>query len=291
MIKRFQTTFILLLIIWVGALHADVFSTSSGLLYRIHKPGGAVSYLFGTMHSENERVLKLGDQVNEYLDQTQRLVLEVELDPGAMLASMTYMVIADGRDLEQILGADLYAETVAAVETIGIPEVAVRQFKPWAVATLLSLPPTQTGQFLDLVLYNRAKSAGMEIIGLETVQEQLSLFDQLPEQDQIVLLKQTLAQFEDLPELHDQLLNAYLEGDLNRLSQLMDVMNGEVDQEVADRFKKVLISDRNQKMLQRILPILDEGPVVIAVGALHLPGANGLLNLLFEQGFIVEKVF
>jgi hypothetical protein len=215
----------------------------------------------------------------------------MRLDPEAMLTSMTAMILSDGRELQQILGQALYDETRIAAENIGIPEVALRKFKPWAVATLLSLPTSNTGLFLDAMLYQEAIAGGMEVIGLESAQEQLAVFEGIPEADQVILLKSTLEHLDQIPDTLDDLLDAYLARDLKKLVDLSNSLQGESDQRVMQAFQQAVVTDRNIRMVQRLMPIIADAPAVIAVGALHLPGDEGLLALLRKQGFTVEKVF
>ncbi|PLY17156.1 MAG: TraB/GumN family protein [Sedimenticola sp.] len=288
---RCNTLFFLLLFSISLAVQGEGSGYSSGLLFQIHKPGTEQSYLFGTMHSEDRRVLELAKPVLDTLERTRRLVLEMRLDPEAMLTSMTAMILSDGRELQQILGQALYDETRIAAENIGIPEVALRKFKPWAVATLLSLPTSNTGLFLDAMLYQEAIAGGMEVIGLENAQEQLAVFEGIPEADQVILLKSTLEHLDQIPDTLDDLLDAYLARDLKKLVDLSNSLQGESDQRVMQAFQQAVVTDRNIRMVQRLIPIIADAPAVIAVGALHLPGDEGLLALLRKQGFTVEKVF
>jgi len=207
-----------------------------------------------------------------------------------MMTMMVAMINADGRTLESIVGRDLYQRLTVAAATLGLPEIALRQYKPWAVATLLSMPPSRTGQFLDLVLYQRALVAGVELVGLETVEEQLRLFEELSEADQVVLLKDVVDSFPDIPKLHEQLLSIYLRRDLAGLVQLNEDLAKGSESATMKRFQKKLIEERNVRMAERMEGYMIDG-LFVAVGALHLPGPKGILNLLQLKGYKVQRVY
>ncbi|MCG8427059.1 MAG: TraB/GumN family protein [Chromatiales bacterium] len=283
--------YLLVWVLWMVAATVAADEFRSGLLFRLQPSVGPESYLFGTMHSDEPRVIELAQPVVDLIKMSDKLVLELDMSPGELLASMTGMIISDGRTLDQIVGAELYAQTRKAVKGLGIPEVAVRDFKPWAIAVMLSMPPSKSGQFLDLILYQKAVENGIEVVGLESAKEQMGVFDQMSESDQIYLLRETLAQLDQIPSMLDDMLRAYLESDLAGLETQMDAMWGSMDSGIVERFEEAVIISRNHRMVERALPILQKYSVVIAVGAGHLPGEEGLLNQLRQRGFSIEKIF
>ena len=102
---------------------------------------------------------------------------------------------------------------------------------------------------------------------------------------QLDLLDQALAEFEQVNAAHEQMVDAYLENNLVSLQALSDEQLEGVSDEAADYFIESGIHARNQRMLESLLPHLENNRVFVAVGALHLPGEQGLLNLLRQQGF------
>lgn len=267
----------------------DYFST--GLLFRLQGAGESPSYLFGTIHSEDPRVLALPQEVRQAFDSSGRVVLEVQMDAETLISSLTAMLLTDGRDLRSVVGSALYRRCLEAAEQRGIPDMALQRYKPWAIATLLSLPPMETGQFLDLVLYQTAQQDGKQIVGLETAAEQLGAFDRLSDSDQIVLLEDTLRNLDQMPTLYTELLEAYLRRDLAALVELSGNSFQGGSTQVAEHFQEYLVIDRNHRMVDRLLPHLREGDVFAAVGALHLPGEEGMLNLLRQKGYRVERLY
>jgi len=263
---------------------------SHGLLFRVEKPGMPASHIFGTMHSEDPRVLLLPEQVRDAFNAADTLALELDLEPATILASMTGMFLQDGRELHDVIGAKLYQQTVTAIAESGMPEEAIRKFKPWGIVMLLSMPPVKTGQFLDLTLYQSAIAQGKATKGLETVEEQLAVFDTLPEINQIEMLRDSLENRHLFEQMFEELRAAYLERELGTLHQLSHKY-APADKDTARRLEERLVNKRNRLMVDRMGSILKQGNNFIAVGALHLPGQKGILNLLQQQGFQVTVVY
>jgi len=167
----------------------------------------------------------------------------------------------------------------------------VARMKPWAVAVTLMTPPPETGVVLDLMLYQEATAQGKSVFGLETPMEQMSLFDSFSESDQIALLKDTLDHMNEIPQMFADLKAAYLDRDLARLVKVSDDSMRDNNPSLVDEFNRKLIVERNHRMVERMQPLLKNGRQFIAVGALHLPGEEGLLNLLSEMGYSVTAVY
>jgi uncharacterized protein YbaP (TraB family) len=265
--------------------------TEAGLLYEVRAQGAPPSFLFGTIHSEDPRVTDLPPPVREAFEGSGRFAMEVLPDANAILRSMLTMVYTDGRTLEDVTGPDLYRQAVEAVKARGMNEAAIKDFKPWAVVTLLSVPRSETGEFLDMLLYRDALAAEKPVVGLESIDEQLAVFEDLSEPDQVALLKETLEAGDQLPAVFERLLEAYLARDLTELLRLSDLYLSAGDPRLAKRFRATALQARNRRMAERMRDLLDEGDFFIAVGALHLPGEGGILARLRAAGYQVNPVF
>ena len=280
---------VVLSVLMVAIARADT-DISHGLLWEISKPGQQPSWLFGTIHSEDPDVMKLPAPVSRAFDVSNSVVLEILMDADAMKYSSTAMLMLDGRTLADIIGTPLYTKVAAVIATRGIPELVLNRMKPWAAAVTLSTPALETGEVLDRVLYQSAVKQGKAVYGLETMQEQLDLFDSMPEADQVVLLKDAVDNLEVLDAMQAELLAAYKQRDLGRLLAINEASMQTGDQRLASDFQRRLIDDRNQHMAERMQPYLQQGKAFVAVGALHLPGKTGLLERLQQQGYTVTRV-
>jgi uncharacterized protein YbaP (TraB family) len=208
-----------------------------------------------------------------------------------MQYSSAAMLLLDGRTLDGIIGTELFNQASRVCSSRGIPELVLQRMKPWAVAVTLSMPVPETGQVLDMMLYQDALLANKPVHGLETIGEQLDVFDTLPESGQIMLLRDALENFPGIDALYEELLQAYKRRDLGALMAINDASMPIGDQRLADDLQRRLIRDRNRLMAERMQPYLEQGRAFVAVGALHLPGADGLLQLLQQRGYILRRVY
>jgi hypothetical protein len=263
----------------------------SGLLWRVERAGSSPSYLFGTMHSDDPGVVDLPAPVRQAFDQADAVTLEVTLDPESLLALTQALMMNDGATLDTLLGPVLYARAVEAMAGYGIPDSMVARMKPWAIAVTLMTPPTQTGVVLDHALYRKALADGKPVDGLETVAEQIRLFDSLALEEQIDLLRDTLEHLDDIERMLVDLHQAWLERDLGRLVEINAAALRDSDPQLATLFNQRIILDRNRRMAERLDSRLHKGGRFIAVGALHLPGEQGLLELLEQRGYRLTRLY
>lgn len=285
---RLQPAFLLLFLLAAGALHAE---TEKGLLWRVETPRGAVNYLFGTIHSEDPRVLNLPAPVSQAFDAAQTLVLEMDLGAEDGQAMAQAMMLPPGKELQGLIGVELYRQSVTAMAERGYPEMVVNRMQPWAIVLTLSMPKPETGLFLDYLLYIRAAEQEKAVIGLEQMGEQLSVFTSLDMAEQVSLLRDALRDYREFPQQFEQLLEAYLQRDLQGLATLSEQSMNASDTALQKRFMGSLVDERNRRMMTRLLPLLEKGGVFAAVGALHLPGDTGLVALLRQQGLRVSPVY
>jgi hypothetical protein len=163
--------------------------------------------------------------------------------------------------------------------------------KPWAAAVTLSMPAPEDGEVLDMDLYQRAQQAGKPVFGLESIREQLAIFEDMPEEEQLVLLRDTVENFAEIDAMQRELIDAWLQRDLGMLMAINDAAMQTGDRQLAVELQDKLIIRRNRLMVERLQQYLKEGVVFVAVGALHLPGETGLLNLLEQRGYTVRVIY
>lgn len=291
-VRGAMVLWLLLGLVWLGAASAQQGPYQRGLLFEVRAGAADSCWLFGTIHSEDPRVMDLPAEVRGALEGSAVMALEVVPDAQAILRSMVTMVYTDGRTLEEVVGPAAYRDVVDAMQERGLAEAAIRDFKPWAVVTLLSVPPAKTGEFLDIHLYKQALAGGKEVVGLETIDEQLAVFEGLSEEDQVALLEQTLDVRDRLPSVFEQLLETYLRRDIGGLLRLSDrYLRGGGDTLLAERFRSAALDVRNARMAERMVPLIEAGGCFIAVGALHLPGDGGVLARLQDAGFSLRAAY
>lgn len=264
---------------------------TQGLLWKIERAGQAPSHVFGTIHSEDRRVLTLPKPVQAVFDTAKVYVMEAVLDANAMQALLGAMMYSDGRTLQQVISAATYQQSVAAMAGYGMPEQALQMMKPWALAVTLSMPKPKTGMVLDLVLMQQATEQGKQTVGLESVEEQIGVLDKLSLREQATMLEDTLKHLPEMEKIFADLHAAYLARDLARLVRISDEMQAKGNRELGKKVMHQLVDVRNRRMVERMEAHLKQGGAFVAIGALHLPGEAGVLKLLAQKGYRVSAVY
>ena len=264
-----------------------------GLLWKIGTGSPGPSYVFGTIHSADPRVVRLPPAVQAAFDESEHFCLELVLDARASSVLAQRMVLAQDQSLREVLGGPLFDAAVPVMAGRGVPEPALLRLKPWAVVMLLSGPRHKTGQVLDLSLYERARQQGKSICGLETVEEQVAVFDTAPVAEQVILLRDSVTRYAEQSALLPRLIERYLARDLAGLVSLSQE-SGPTDaavKRVVDGFMQRLLAQRNPRLVERMDAVIRSGGAFIAVGALHLPGEQGVLRLLRQGGYTLEAIY
>ena len=246
-------------------------------------------YLLGTIHSEDPRVLDFPETFLHQLGSNQVFAMELVPDLPTMKKLTEYMHYQDGTSLESQLGPERFAKVrELLLSHYQVPADWLESMKVWAVVMTLSVPPPETGLFMDFSLSLRATGSGLRVVGLESLDQQLSFLEDMPAVQQLELLDQALVEYDRVGELHDQMLIAYLAGDLQVLKKEAEEQMDKLTLEAKNYFIVQGIDARNYHMLESLLPLLNESTVFVAVGALHLPGNQGLISLLRENGYILR---
>jgi len=274
----------------MAILVADDQHVDRALFWSIQKNGVQAGYLLGTIHSEDPRVLDFSEDLLRRLKGTSVFAMELVPDMSTLARLTEYMHYPAGQTLDSVIGADRFNALAAALSTYKVPAEFISRMKPWAAMMTLSTPPPDTGFFMDLSLSLRASGNGLKVVGLETLEQQLSFMENMPMSMQLSLLDQAIAEFDQVQEAHDMMVDAYLENDLPGLQALSDEQLQGAGEEVGDYFISEGIHARNLRMADSLLPYIEKNTVFVAVGALHLPGDEGLLNLLRRQGFELKPL-
>ena len=264
-----------------------------GLLWSVSGSGAAASYVFGTIHVGDPRVTQLPPPVARALAESGSVTVEAELEPSSLVAVADRMVFLDGRDLPGVAGAELYQKAAGLTEKLGLPEPAVRMFRPWALALMLSVPPQNPADVLDVVLAAAARARGKPVYELEGLEEQVRIFDGMPEADQVTLLRQAVDEYERMPRMTGRLIEAWLARDLAGMRRIGEEAGGDTAEarRLQETFNRRLLNERNVRMAERMASRLREGRAFIAVGALHLQGERGVLAELERRGWRVTRVY
>jgi hypothetical protein len=290
------------LIVLVGvfgsrAALAEALPYADGVLWRVELAEGLPSHVFGTVHSSDERITALPPSVAEIFDHAERIAIEVLVDTPAVLRLSQAMLLPSGERLDALLTQTQLARLEAAAARFKMPMGMVTRFKPWGAMLLFSVPPeehlrTAAGlKPLDESLRARAEAAGKPVSGLETIDEQIATLDGMTREDQLAMLDLTLAQAPEIERIFAALRDAYLARNLAAVYDVLQAADGADPTGAVARCQQRLVVERNRRMVERMASLLREGGAFVAVGALHLPGEEGILKLLAKQGYTVTRVY
>ena len=264
---------------------------SNGLLWKVEKDNARPSHIFGTIHLDDARVTNLPAPVKQVFAHSTSFIMEMIIDETSTQKFLTAMLLPES-SLQSVLGESLFAETAGLMVEYGMPQEITAHFKPWAVMLTLILPKERQGVIVDNVLYQQALSEKKSVHQLENVDEQISVFDGLPMDVQVGLLKQTVAHHDLIPGMVEKSIQAYLKRDVGAMWDINNsIMETDTDKRFNETFLQRVLYDRNARMAERLQPRLEEGDAFVAVGALHLYGSKGVLNLLKSRGYQITRIY
>ena len=260
-----------------------------GLLWKISRPGTAPSYLFGTIHVGDEAVTRLPEVVSARLHGSRTFVMEALPGTEDFTRLSQMMFFDDHRRLNDFISGSMFDRVVAILAAYHLPEESVSILKPWAAFVTMSYPADMR-KILDLQLLETASDKGLQVRGLETLQEQGEIFNRMKMQDQVRLLTDATCHYETFQRDFEVMKSLYLKRDLKAL-YLYGQRYSFDDNSVYESLSKRILNDRNHIMADRMQPILEEGNAFIAIGAMHLPGKEGVLALLHGKKYRVSRVY
>ena len=262
---------------------------SDAVLWKVSKAGRPPSYVFGTIHVSDPRITNLPEPVKSALNQSNIFVMEAVPTAEALLSFSQTMFYTDGTTLKEYLDDEFFHRTVKALSASQLPVEAVAVIKPWAAFLIMNFPANNTMP-LDLKLFNIATSQGIKVIGLETLSEQAAVFNEMALDKQLRLLLDTVCNHDTFDEDIEEMKRLYLNKDLNGLLNA-GLEHSAADEPVYKEFTKRLLTDRNKRMDERMQSALQEGNAFIAIGALHLPGDEGVLARLSQRGYKITAIY
>ncbi len=252
-------------------------------------------YVLGSVHLLRSQDHPLPAVMEEAYQDAEALIMELDmddLDPVALQADTNRLgMLEEGVTLEDVIGAELYAEALAAAQSIRIPLDMMSQSEPWLAAiTIEQLILMRLGfnplYGIELHMTTKAVQDGKPITGLETAVEQLSFFDNMSLEAQTDLLMQTLTESQKAEGLMDDMIDAWRHGDLEFLQE-----NILAELEDYPELYATIVADRNRRWVDDIVELLDDADdYLIIVGALHLVGEDGAPSLLSQRGIEIGQM-
>ena len=267
--------------------------TSRNCLWQVSSEKGTL-FLVGTVHLLKPGTHIVSPAAEAAFEQAQTILLELDLDEAKSPASQQLFArkaMLQGETLKDKVSSETLALAVEKTEALGLPFDRLRSLKPWSLSLTLTLFKLQTLGFdpkhgVDRYYFDQGKQAGKEMGALETMEYQLDLFDGMSDRLGEEFLLQTLEELDRLGEETEQLVQAWSGGEVEVLEKLMQ----KSFQGYPDLYQRLVV-DRNKNWVLRIEPLLDRpGTTLVVVGALHLVGAESVVELLKKQGYTVKQL-
>ena len=272
------------------------------LLWKVSGNGlGRPSYIFGTHHMAPATMIDQIKGMDEAISGCDIVVGEVEKDSltsPEVQARMAQDMIAP---LDSTLDILLTTEEYRVVEkvfdkyfgTMGVKLSQMKSLKPSAISTQMQamqalkyFPNFDATNLIDVAVQTRANDAGRPSVGLESVQEQIDLLFNGPLTEQAKGLVEACKQDEFFQVQSAALVDAYMSQNLDKIFTVMTDATMGGSEEAMD----ALIYNRNRAWTAKLVEMMPERACLVCVGAGHLPGDQGLIQLLRNEGFTVEPV-
>jgi uncharacterized protein YbaP (TraB family) len=252
-------------------------------------------YLLGSIHLLREQDHPLPSAIYDAYEDADKLIMELDMDDMDPLEGQALSnelgLIQDDRTLRDLMGEALYAEAEVLAEETRIPLSLLSKSEPWFAAMNIEIMLLMRMGFnpefgIESSLMALAVAEQKEIVGFETMRQQLEFLDGLSVEAQNEMLMQALTEGVEIDTLMDSMIDAWRTGDVTFME---DNLLSEMEQ--YPELNKVIVVDRNRNWTDEIEGLLDDDiDYLIVVGTLHLVGREGVPNLLVERGHDVTQL-
>lgn len=269
---------------------------TNALLWKIEGNGIAEpSYLYGTIHLIDSEAYFLPNGTLTAMEDTKKMVFEIDMnemsDMGNMMSIMNKAFMNDGKTLKDLISDEDYKIVDAHFAKIGMPLMMLERMKPMFLTVFASgdMDPSglQNGSMksYEMEFMEIAKSSNKPMAGLETIEFQMSVFDSIPYQAQADMLIETIKAGDTGSDQMKQMIDMYKAQDINAMISMITDENEQLSE-----YEDVLLSKRNKAWISGMRTMMSEMPTFFAVGAGHLAGEKGVINLLKKEGYKLTPV-
>lgn len=265
---------------FLAAFSTAVFA-APGLLWKAESPTNKTIYLFGTIHTDDNRVTNFSPALIASLKSVDAFMMEADAPKDAGVLMMP------DANLQQILTQNELDKVYALAEFHVMPRDVALRTKPWLLAVMFDSARPITPFAQDNLLMRLAEDLGKEVTGIETATEHFSAMDSLSIEDQLIFLRAVLKRSAQTKERdYERLIQVYLTGDSEKLTALNSKMMAKMlPPPLWARMRSQLLDQRNTLMAARVLDAAKNKSLFVAVGASHLAGENGLIASLKQAGY------
>jgi uncharacterized protein len=257
-----------------------------GLFWKAESPNSKPIYLFGTIHTDDNRVTNFSPAVKEALQASDVFMMETLApnDPSVFLMQDT--------NLQNVLTEKELDQLYALSEFHVMHRDAAVRMKPWLLAVVFDSPKPLTPFAQDNLLMTQAEDYGKTVIGIEDTQEHFGVMDSFSLDEQVMMLRAVLKRSDAAKQRDfERLISAYLAGDSEKIAALDDsITGGMLPPQLWARMKTKILDDRNKVMAERVIDEAKQKSVFVAVGASHLAGEGGLIASLKKAGYQLQAI-
>ncbi len=244
------------------------------------------SFLYGTIHIQDKRVFAYGKEVSEAFEQSEVYAMEIVLDEISKedMEPVIYMKKKNLKDLYTQEEYDLIDEYCQ--KKMGVDLSFLGKMKPFFLSSQLMQidMPKDMDRPLDADFLKKARQLGKKIVGIEKLKDQMAAIDQISIKEQAELLLKGVQDSVNNMEVFENLVKAYLHFDFESIQTLLS------DTTLPEKFQEALLIKRNKKMARHIAKIAKKNSSFNAIGAAHLWGEKGVIELLRKKGYTVEPI-
>ncbi len=280
------TTFWILLFTFCFSAH----SQEKSLLWEVTGNGlTKPSYVYGTIHMICPKDYLMTDSTKATFERAEQVYLELDMDDPTLMAKMMQTsMLTNGKKLKDYLSADDYAFLDNHFKERTKMSLAMYNgLKPFTVMSMvyLTLLDCQPQSF-ELMFTQMATNAKKELLGLESVEFQMGIFDQIPYEKQAQMLVDIVRKKAESTKEFEKMVALYKTQDLEALVKLMDESDWDYN-----GYENILLANRNANWIPIMEKAMQAKSSFFAVGAGHLAGEKGVLKLLKKKGYTVKAIF
>lgn len=260
--------------------------------------GTSTVYLLGTIHIGSREMYPLPAAVEAAYSRSGAIALEADPgDPNAMVDAMSYLTYQGADTLEGNLPAPLFRDVMRWLESSGLPGEMAQKMKPQMLAMTMTMfeaarQGLDANLGTDIYLARRARNDGKRIIELESMRTQLTMLDELPRDVQVAMLENTLASVKSgqLAKDLSAMVQAWRKGDMENLDAVAMRDMQRLPKSAGQTLRTKLFDERNISMTEKIIHLLKGNEItLVGVGAGHMTGPKGIVELLRARGFKVRR--
>ncbi|MFT3704249.1 MAG: TraB/GumN family protein [Agriterribacter sp.] len=245
------------------------------------------SYLYGTIHMICAKDFLISEQLKKRFSASNKIYLEIDMDDPSMNMKMLQLSLLKDKKLSDFFSQSDYNKLNTFFrDSVGMPLTFFSTMKPFVLYSMITLKtlPCEKQESYEMTFVKMAKEQGKEVLGLETVEDQIKVFDDMPDSTQANMLMSYINNFDDQKKDFAKMIGFYKTQHLDSLYQQIASSPDIAGEEDA------LLYNRNENWIPIIEKAIKDQPTFFAVGAGHLAGDRGVINLLRKKGYTVQPV-